>query len=723
MALDMDQLRKMFYEECRENLEVLETELLGVQPDDVESETINTIFRAAHSIKGGAATFNLLDISEFTHAMEAYLDEVRNKKLSLTSHSIDVLLRGGDCIKDMLVGHESGQPSNPELSLSVTEALKLLLKSDVDPASVLPHGEPVNAVSPSTSDGAQSTIEATKESVSEVEKTRVGWEIEFVPHQDLFFSGNDPLRILGEVSDLDPNATVECDTSKLPTLGGFEAELCYLSWRVTLDGSIDENDIREIFEWVEDQCDFSIQAQFSDENTAAHEDHVADALPAIKVDVDDSRDHSSSASPDVSGEASPPKNIPDDKPQRAVKAESAVSSIRVDIDKVDNLINLVGELVITQSMLTEIGNDFSHDKLGKLKAGLDQLLQNTKELQENVLNIRMLPMSFAFSRFPRLVRDLSSRLEKKVNLAIAGEHTELDKTVLERIVDPLVHLVRNGIDHGLELPDIRTAEGKDPMGTISLNAYHQGGAIIIEVKDDGAGIDCDRLWNKAVEKGVVSAEMRREEMTDKQVLNLIFAPGFSMANEVSDISGRGVGMDVVRRNIEELGGHIEVESAIGVGSSFTISLPLTLAILDGQLVKVAGEVYVIPLITIVESIQIDTQCVKVASGGIELYRLRDENIPIFRLHEEFGLGESGALDGRLLCLVETAGNRIGLLLDDLLGQQQVVIKSLESNYTKVSGISGATILGDGSVSLILDIQGLITAFKHRQADGKNGIAA
>jgi len=353
-----------------------------------------------------------------------------------------------------------------------------------------------------------------------------------------------------------------------------------------------------------------------------------------------------------------------------------------------------------------------------------QLLQNSKDLQENVLNIRMLPMSFAFSRFPRLVRDLSSRLEKQVDLQIKGEQTELDKTVLERIVDPLVHLVRNGIDHGIEQPSTRLANGKPEMGVIELNAYHQGGSIVIEIQDDGAGLNCDKLWDKALEKGVLAEDSRREEFSDKQIMNLIFAPGFSTAEQVSDISGRGVGMDVVRRNIEELGGHIEVESNLGEGSCFTISLPLTLAILDGQLVKVAGEVYVIPLLTIVESIQIDPACIKHASGGIELYRLREENIPILRLQDELEMGSSGGLEQRILCFVEAAGNRVGLLLDELHDQQQVVIKSLESNYSKVAGISGATILGDGSVSLILDIQGLITNFLNRSSEASHkGIAA
>lgn len=692
MALDMDQLRKMFYEECRENLEVLETVLLGLDPSEVEQETINTIFRAAHSIKGGAATFNLFDISEFTHSVEAYLDEVRNQKMSLSGHSVDVLLKAGDCIKEMLEGHENGQAVESELKQSVSLSLAELLKGSPSESSL----------SVSDSDDLPS--------IDDSEADLSDWQISFIPHSDLFFSGNDPLRIIGELTELDEQAQIICDSSKLPELAELEAELCYLSWRIRLNGQVNKQDILEVFEWVEDQCDLTVERSAQASQTQAS-------------DIEAPLEQTTAPMPRVSQGSAAPSQGEKKAPVKSGKTESAVSSIRVDIDKVDSLINLVGELVITQSMLTEIGNDFSADKLEKLKNGLDQLLQNSKDLQENVLNIRMLPMSFAFSRFPRLVRDLSGRLGKLVDLQINGEGTELDKTVLERIVDPLVHLVRNGIDHGLEVPEVRTAQGKPDTGVIKLNAFHQGGSIIIEVKDDGAGIDCDRLWQKALDKGVLTHDARREDMSDQQIVNLIFAPGFSTADEVSDISGRGVGMDVVKRNIEELGGHIEVESALGKGSAFTISLPLTLAILDGQLVKVAGQVYVIPLLTIVESIQIDPDCVKHASGGIELYRLRDENIPLLRLHEEFEMGTSGDLDGHILCIVEGAGNRVGILIDELLDQQQVVIKSLESNYCKVAGISGATILGDGSVSLILDIQGLITSFLRRRSDKNAGLAA
>ncbi|SON52241.1 chemotaxis protein CheA [Vibrio tapetis] len=729
MALDMDQLRKMFYEECRENLEVLETILLGLDPNDVEQETINTIFRAAHSIKGGAATFNLFDISEFTHSVEAYLDEVRNHNMELSAHSVDVLLKSGDCITEMLEGHENGQPVESELKQSVTDSLGCLLNGENKSAS-----KPSLATQASLTTPSEQQTNPNESHDPNNESANSNWLVEFAPHRDLFFSGNDPLRIIAEIRELDQQASIVCKSAKLPDLAELEAELCYLSWSMEISGDVEQEALIEVFEWVEDQCELSItKAEITEsEPLPANSSSQASNPSSAQSNTSEPRDsesnntelsHSQGENTQLNSTAEPENKSNKKVPAKTNKAEGAVSSIRVDIDKVDSLINLVGELVITQSMLTEIGNDFTEDKLEKLKTGLDQLLQNSKDLQENVLNIRMLPMSFAFSRFPRLVRDLTGRLGKLVDLQIKGESTELDKTVLERIVDPLVHLVRNGIDHGIEMPDVRSAQGKPDMGVIELNAFHQGGSIIIEVKDDGGGIDCDRLWQKALDKGVLPSDSKREEMSDQQVVNLIFAPGFSTADEVSDISGRGVGMDVVKRNIEELGGNIEVESKLGSGSSFTISLPLTLAILDGQLVKVSGQVYIIPLLTIVESIQIESDCIKHASGGVELYRLRDENIPLLRLHEEFEMGESGDLEGHIMCLVEGAGNRVGLLIDDLLDQQQVVIKSLESNYSKVPGISGATILGDGSVSLILDIQGLITSFLRRHVDSNGGLAA
>ena len=387
-------------------------------------------------------------------------------------------------------------------------------------------------------------------------------------------------------------------------------------------------------------------------------------------------------------------------------ASSGSSSIRVDISKIDALINMVGELVITQSMLSMLGEDFNMSRVERLQEGLNQLERHTREMQESVMQIRMLPISFTFSRFPRLVHDLSTKMGKKIELKMTGETTEVDKTVIEKIGDPLVHLVRNSLDHGIELPADRIAAGKSETGTVELNASHRGGNIIIEIKDDGKGLDRDVLLNKAVERGLVSADAN---LSDQQIFELIFMAGFSTAVEVSDVSGRGVGMDVVRRNINELGGNIEIESEVGKGSSFTIRLPLTLAILDGQTVSVGKETYIVPLVSIIESIQIQEKMINLVAGKGETFKLREEYLPVVRLHQVLGIENAKAtnISEGLLVVVEGEGRRCGLFVDDLLGQQQVVIKSLEANYRKVEGISGATILGDGSVALILDIPGLI----------------
>ncbi|MPS32302.1 MULTISPECIES: chemotaxis protein CheA [unclassified Salinivibrio] len=699
MAMDMDQLRRIFYEECRENLEVLERELLALDPGATDLESINTIFRAAHSIKGGAATFNLDDISHFTHVMETLLDEAREGKRQLDSHTIDVLLRGGDCILAMLEAYENEAEYDESERDAVTAALNAIMDSDgaADFSSSALSTQPI-----SSDHGSQEAMAADIEE----------WLITFVPHPDMLFSGNDPVRILRELHALPGGAEISCDPTQLPRFAQLDPEKLYLRWDIRVDGHVPRDEIEAIFEWVEDECDLTI--------TPIHCGEASD-VDTEPVEVEPSA--TVPQSPEKPASSSQPKSAANKANKPAAKSEASVSSIRVEIDKVDNLINLVGELVITQSMLAELSSDFSPERLEQLQSGLEQLMLNTKELQESVLDIRMLPISFAFNRFPRLIRDLSSQLGKRVELVIEGESTELDKTVLERIADPLVHLVRNAVDHGLETPEVRAEKGKPETGKVHLNAYHQGGSIVIEVSDDGAGLHKERIWRKALDKGLISDDLPLSELTDAHVFNLLFAPGFSTAEQVSDVSGRGVGMDVVRRNIEQLGGNIDVHSAPEQGSTFKISLPLTLAILDGQLVKVEGQVYVVPLISIIESLQIDSRQIKTASG-VQLYRLREENIPILRLKEEFELGSSGDdLDKQLLCLVEAGDKKVGLLLDELLGQQQVVIKSLESNYARVPGISGATILGDGSVSLILDIQGLITQFLARVSDASGHIAA
>jgi len=391
--------------------------------------------------------------------------------------------------------------------------------------------------------------------------------------------------------------------------------------------------------------------------------------------------------------------------RRKSRSSSENSSIRVGIDKVDALINLVGELVITQSMLGQLGEDFSMDKVERLKDGLAELERNTRELQENVMSIRMLPISFAFNRFPRMVHDLCGKLQKKIELKMSGEQTELDKTVMEKIGDPLVHLVRNAVDHGIETPEKRLAAGKSETGTVHLNAYHQGGNILIEISDDGAGLNRERILAKAIERGLANSG---DNLSDAEIFGFLFQPGFSTADVVSDVSGRGVGMDVVKRNITALGGAIDVESRPGNGSTFTIRLPLTLAILDGQLVRVGEQTFIIPLVSIIESLQVEPVRVNAIAGSAELYKLRDDYLPIIRLYDAFGL--------------KPDSTNLEELVDDLLAQQQVVIKSLETNFKKVGGISGATILGDGTVALIVDIGGIIELSQNGRKRESNAAA-
>jgi two-component system chemotaxis sensor kinase CheA len=384
-------------------------------------------------------------------------------------------------------------------------------------------------------------------------------------------------------------------------------------------------------------------------------------------------------------------------------------SIRVSIEKIDELLNSVGELVITQSVLSQLAAPLEGREAGELRSALAQLERHMRALQESVMRVRMLPISFVFNRFPRLVRDLGQRLGKKIELKVTGDQTELDKTVLEKIGDPLVHLVRNSIDHGIEMPDVRAAAGKSEHGTISLHAYHKGGNVIVEVSDDGGGLRKDKILAKALERGLVTSEV---ELSEERILNLIFAPGFSTADVVSDVSGRGVGMDVVRRNINELGGHIQIFSTQGQGSTIRIRLPLTLAILDGQLARVGKEVYVVPIVSIVETIQVTRERVNSVGRGGEVFRLRDDYLPIVRLHALFDIepDHTDLLDG-LLMIVEADGKRVGLFVDELMSQQQVVIKSLETNFKQITGLAGATMLGDGRVALILDIPGVITRFQ------------
>jgi two-component system chemotaxis sensor kinase CheA len=653
--MDMSRFHAAFFEESREGLDTMESGLLGMEAGRSDADTINAIFRAAHSIKGGAGTFGFRFISDFTHVMETLLDEARAGKRHLDSAAVSVLLTSVDVLRGMLDYAENGGAlDQPSIDASKAELDALL--------SGVPAAAPVAAAKPKA-DGPEC------------------WRISFRPFPSLFLSGNDPLRMLRELDELGAR-DIACFDDTLPAFATLDPVNAYLGWSFELPGTVKRAAIDDVFAWVEDQCDLVIEAI----------EPAAAAEPVVEAAVADQAD----------------AHVP------AGGGSAAESSIRVGVNKVDALINLVGELVITQAMIQQRTESLDPVQFEGLLAAIGQLERNSRDLQEAVMSVRMLPVDFAFSRFPRMVRDLATRLGKKVKLVTRGEQTELDKGVIEKIVDPLVHLIRNSIDHGLELPEDRRAAGKDETGTISLSAVHQGGHIVIEVTDDGRGLNREKILQKAAERSLPIAE----NPTDAQVWELIFHPGFSTADKLTDVSGRGVGMDVVRKNIQALGGNVDIRSATGKGSTMTIRLPLTLAILDGMTVAVGSEVFVLPLNVVVESLQPRSDEVRTIGGGDRVLRLRDDYIPMLNLAEQYGMGAgtSALLDTPpIAVVVESERGRIALEVDELLGQQQVVIKNLETNYRKVPGVSGATILGDGRVALIVDADGLAQHLRLKDA--------
>ncbi len=692
MALDLAQFHDAFFDESFEALDSMEAALLKLNVGAPEPELIGTIFRVAHSIKGGSATFGFSEVASFTHTCETLLDELRGNRMNVTRGITDLLLRSVDVMRDMLraVQHKTPIDAQRVADLQFDLELAIVQKNAAASAPAAPV-----AAQPAP---AASAAEAPK-------KAGKRWRIAFKPYPQLFVRGNDPLRMLRELSELG-DLTVAVDASNIPALEMLDPESCFLSWDLRLQTEVTREVIEQIFDWAEGDCDLKIteDAESSAPASAAvpaePKPAAVETKPVEQKSAEPARPHLA-AVPAHEGPEAPKHGLGDG------------SSIRVSTEKIDELMNTVGELVITQSMLTQLGSRIEGSVAEQLRAGLAQLERNVRELQESVMRVRMLPISFVFSRFPRMVRDLSQRLGKNVDLKVIGDQTELDKTVLEKIGDPLVHLVRNSVDHGIEMPDVRTAAGKSATGTVHLEAYHKGGNITVEVGDDGGGLNKDRILSKARSRGLIGPN---EGLSDDAIYELIFLPGFSTAEQTTDISGRGVGMDVVRRNIKELGGTIEVRSELGKGSRFIITLPLTLAIVDGQSVSVGTESYIVPLITIIESLQLKPGMVNRVAGQGEVFWFRDRYLPIVRVHEVFGVKpRTTQLHEGLIMVVEGEGRRVGLFVDDLLGQQQVVIKSLETNFRRVDGVSGATILGDGSVALILDVAGLIRVAAQRAA--------
>ncbi|STQ60439.1 chemotaxis protein CheA [Pseudescherichia vulneris] len=666
MSMDISDFYQTFFDEADELLADMEQHLLDLVPEAPDSEQLNAIFRAAHSIKGGAGTFGFTILQETTHLMENLLDEARRGEMQLNTDIINLFLETKDIMQEQLDAYKSSQEPDAASFEYICNALRqLALEAKGEEPSAAAGGAKLTVV-----DNAQAvadTASAAAPAAANDGKLRI---------------------VLSRLKEGEVNL-LEDELKNLATLSDVVKGADSLS--ATLEGGVSEDDLIAVLCFVIEPD----QISFTDAPAAAA---VTEAAPAAPTPV---------AQPVVAAPvaASAPREQPAARQERAEKPArvSESTSIRVAVEKVDQLINLVGELVITQSMLAQRSNELDPVNHGDLITSMGQLQRNARDLQESVMSIRMMPMEYVFSRFPRLVRDLASKLNKQIELTLLGSSTELDKSLIERIIDPLTHLVRNSLDHGIELPDNRVAAGKSPVGNLTLSAEHQGGNICIEVIDDGAGLNRERILAKAVSQGMAV----HENMTDEEVGMLIFAPGFSTAEQVTDVSGRGVGMDVVKRNIQEMGGHVEIQSKQGAGTTIRILLPLTLAILDGMSVKVSDEVFILPLNAVMESLQPREEDLHPLAGGERVLEVRGEYLPLVELWKVFDVdGAKTEATKGIVVILQSAGRRYALLVDQLIGQHQVVVKNLESNYRKVPGISAATILGDGSVALIVDVSAL-----------------
>ncbi|KAF0165559.1 MAG: two-component system chemotaxis family sensor kinase CheA [Rhodocyclaceae bacterium] len=676
MSIDMSQFYQVFFEEAQEHLDSMESLLLGLDIGAPDAEQLNAIFRAAHSIKGSAGTFGFTDLAEVTHILESLLDRIRKGGLAIRADMIDAFLAAGDVLKALLAAHRDGGAADPAQVAAICQRL-----------SALTAGAP-SSVSAAAPEPAVAAAAAQIPVPAAVTVAPEELEASFVLDMDADAAVGAIDNLLAELDRHWPATMIKRASADDPR------------WRLRIAAGAEPEIVRGMLEFVARSDSIRIgatDAKASDADDSDGAYGLFDAVPPAPT-----------LAAAGSEAAAPPALTRPERRSAPRPAAAAESSIRVDVDKVDQLVNLIGELVITQSMLAQSASTLDPVKFERLHAGLAQLERNTRDMQEAVMSVRMMPISAVFSRFPRVVRDLAQKLGKQIELRTTGEDTELDKGLIERISDPLTHLIRNSIDHGVEIPADRIALGKPPTGTIALKAYHQGGSIVIEVGDDGGGLNRHKILAKARERGLPV----HDQMSDGEVWLLIFEPGFSTAEKVTEVSGRGVGMDVVKRNIAAMGGRVEIESMTGIGTRMTVRLPLTLAILDGMSVAVGKETYIVPLGHILESLQVETGMIKSVSGVERLIHVRGEYLPVVALYELFRIsGSKKRLDEGIMVVLEADGAKAALFVDALLGQHPVVIKSLESNYRKVPGISAATIMGDGHVALILDVAALVQMAK------------
>lgn len=749
----LEAIKVTFFQECEEQLSELESGLLAMEQGETDSETVNAVFRAVHSIKGGAGAFSLEPLVRFAHVFETTLDDVRAGKLAPDNNVVKVMLRAADVLADHVRAARDGGVVEEARSQELAAALEALNgEAPLAPiASEVFDDMPGLEFTPLTvSDGAGfgDDFGFTPLAAGIIDLEPEGpalrrWTVQLRPKNALYAKANETGLLLRELKRLG-DIQVSMDRAELPGLAELEPEQAYLAWTVVLTTDRSQTDIQEVFEFVDGDCDLSITA---DELTAsfptmgeasvdepfdvmaliqqAQADVLAAPAPAIMAEVfaaPASAPVFAASAPSIPAPAVATAAAAGVAPDAAHGAAAQQATIRVDLDRVDRLIDLVGELVINQAMLAQRVTESGVPRSSNIAMGLDDLEHLTRDIQDSVMAIRAQPVKSVFQRMPRLVREVAAMTGKQVRLVTEGEGTEVDKTVIERLTDPITHMIRNAIDHGLERPEVRVAAGKGPEGTVRLSAAHRSGRIVIEVSDDGKGIDRPRVRQIAIDKGLIEVD---SNLSDEDVDNLIFMPGFSTASSVSDISGRGVGMDVVKRSIQGLGGRIAITSRPGQGSTFTLSLPLTLAVLDGMVVSVCDHTLVAPLTAIIESLQPKAQDVRAIGPDAYVIAIRDTYTPLIDVGAVLGY-RTTPLDptkGVALLVEGEGGARAALMVDAIQGQRQVVIKSLEANYRQVEGIAAATILGDGRVALILDVDNVVAARRREKARSDAKLAA
>ena len=732
---ELEEIRETFFQECDELLADLEAGLLKLQAGDDDAETINAVFRAVHSVKGGAGAFGLEALVRFAHVFETLLDMARSRKIEMQQELVATLLRSADVLADHVTAAKGGGEGDPSATAVAVAELEGWIKGDPSAA-----GEAASLDSPVMADFGeedmgfefQPVVFDIKEDVASEDV----WRITFRPAASLYAKANEAGLLIRELERLGV-LEVELRADDLPPLDAMDPEGAYIAWSMRLVTTELESKILEVFEFVEGDCELAIELELGAAEPGAPDVAAliaaaqAAILPDLSADADLPALEPLAPSPvaldlpDLSAPeplqalepvaAPPPARANAPPPAAAAGADKAAqSTIRVDPERIDRLIDLVGELVINQAMLAQRVVAHGFAPTSDIAVGLDELEQLTRGIQDSVMAIRAQPVKSVFQRMPRLVREVAAQTGKRVRLVTEGEGTEVDKTVIEKISEPITHMLRNAIDHGLEKPADRQAAGKSEEGVVRLAALHRGGRIVIEVGDDGAGINRTRVRQIAIDKGLISAEA---QLTDEEVDNLIFLPGFSTAATISDISGRGVGMDVVRKSVQGLGGRISITSRPGLGSTFTMSLPLTLAVLDGMVIEVAGQTFVVPLTAIVESLKPSPDDIRPLGPQGAVLAMRNTYVPMIDIGRVLGYRDTALApaEGVVLLVESEDGTRSALIADNIRGQRQVVIKSLEANYQQVPGIAAATILGDGRVALILDVDALVALRKREGA--------